>query len=196
MSERRFHARSILRGRPKGGYRRVSNAQICMIWRAYKSRLLPKFYDVRVYLALHEVAESLAMKHRMEAPRNTCKRETRLTYDRLKREVHAVMRSLNHQLIRASIGRLEEAGLVALNGPEISFASHPTELCDGNPQGFDEMWTAIDSRERVRARTIPIPRRILRYLARDGTPGITATLLGHSIRCLWFAGNQCSFAGH
>lgn len=196
MNTRRFHSRSILRDKPEGGYRRIANAQICMIWRAYKSRLLPKFYDVRVYFALHEVAETFQMNRRMRDQEPGRENSGRVTPDLVYREVYSIVRGLNRRLIVASVQRLERAGLVALTETAITFAADVNCLSTPEIPGFEEMWHALDGRETVRARSVPIPRRMLRYIARSGSAGSVATLLGHAVRCLWLRANMCSFAGH
>jgi hypothetical protein len=42
---------------------------------------------------------------------------------------------------------------------------------------------------------VPIPRRMLRHLARHGTRALIATALGHLIRCLWHRARKCVNGG-
>ena len=42
---------------------------------------------------------------------------------------------------------------------------------------------------------MPAPRRLLRWLAREGTPGLCATAAGVLLRCLWSKGRRCVSGG-
>lgn len=181
--------------KPPGGYRMISVPQICMAWRAYKTRLLPKFYDVCVYFALHETDERRRAENRKR--RNIGRMPRRFAFDRtrLVTELQDIVEGLSFRLVSASVRRLEGIGLVSITRHEITFARHACELRDTDLDGVDRMLGRIDRRGSVQRRAVPVPRRMLRYLARESTPGVAATLLAHAMRCLWLHRSTYRFVG-
>jgi len=62
--------------------------------------------------------------------------------------------------------------------------------------GDTEALTAMLDQISNRHRLIPVPRRLLRYLA-GGCPKVTvATILGHLMRCLYYRQGECRPQGH
>lgn len=181
--------------KPCGGYRLISVPQICMAWRAYKSKLLPKFYDLRVYFALHEVDERRAAENRKRRREGLRPRRFVLERRRLLTELHELLDGLNPRLISASLRRLQRIELVRVTRHQITFARWPSELRETELDGFERMLRRIDRRESIRRRPIPMPRRLLRDLASHATPGVLATMLAHAIRCLWLRHSSVRFIG-
>jgi len=179
-------------GKPAGGYRTVTTQQICAVWSAYRSKELTAFLDVRVYWALHEISER---RLRASALRRS---PLKLDRGRLVSDIQRLVCAGSPQRIRASLRRLQASGLVVWADGEIRF-NNPRQV-DANAQETIEMLERIDHRPEVRERSIAVPRRTLRFLARNGRPALGATILAHFIRCLWrdgdrfFATGSCSIA--
>lgn len=169
----------------KGGYRMVGNLQICMAWWAYHSGLLRTYRDFRVYMALHEVDERRAVENRKRRCRNRPARQFRYGREQLAAEVHALVGGAGGRHVVASLRRLERAGLVTISDSGVVFDSNPDRMPLDDLSGLWTMFGRIDTRKRVRGRSVPIPRSVLRYIA-GGCPAVrAATMLGYAIRCLF-----------
>ncbi|MBV8431992.1 MAG: hypothetical protein JO244_12550, partial [Solirubrobacterales bacterium] len=92
---------------------------------------------------------------------------------------------------RASIARLQKAGLLTWDDAKITFAESPDALNAPNLDGFWAMFRAIPNHRR----RVPVPRRVLRFLARGARPALIATILGHLVRCLYVRAGRCQARG-
>ena len=112
--------------------------------------------------------------------------------------VEMVERRTASELQRAPYYDLEE--LSRLTG---------VRVCRGAVRRLSDIGVVEWSRERVRVtgttgsasirrKWVPVPRRILRWLARNGTAADIATAFGHAIRCLYYDSKQkrCRSGGH
>jgi len=169
-------------GKPMGGYRIITTQQICAVWSAYRCKTLAAFLDVRVYWALHEIAERRA---RGVPPKG---RPSIVDQGVLVREIRTLLGKGSHQRIRASLQRLQGTRVVELTDREIRFGD--PRQANADQQEARAMLERIDHRTEVRERSIAIPRRTLRYLARNGRSALCATILAHLIRCLWQDGDR------
>jgi len=78
------------------------------------------------------------------------------------------------------IEALEASGLVVWTEPAIRMIPQPTDLHGLDPSAY----AAMRAHVHPLLYRVPVPRRILRYLAREGSPGLIATTLGVVLRCL------------
>lgn len=187
MNKHRRRHPSMTVGKPAGGYRTITTQQICAVWSAYRSRELTAFLDVRVYWALHELAE-----RRTRAP--ALRRSPwKLNRDRMLLDIHHLLCAGSPQRIRASLRRLEASGLVQYSESNIFFGDPRQVSPDGREA--NDMLERIDRRPEVRERSLAVPRRTLRFLARNGRPALCATILAHLIRCLWRKGARFCATG-
>ncbi|MBI1830509.1 MAG: hypothetical protein HYR84_03550 [Planctomycetes bacterium] len=179
----------------EGGFRVVSTRQICMVWSAYRDGTLAKLLDVRVYWALHEIADrrDAAMRAKRRAKEPAFPRQW--PRDLLVREVQRLVHSAAPAPIRASLRRLEAAGLVALTLEELRFADAVRHLPQPTVNDAEGMLLRIHPRLCVRERAFAFPRRMLRHLAASGGRCLHATVLAHLIRCLWRKGDSYSNVG-
>jgi len=113
----------------------------------------------------------------------------------LVQEVQRLVRFATPAPIRASLRRLEEAGLVSLAPSAVRFATEPTSLAELLSTEVERMLQRIHARRCVRERTITFPRRMLRFLAAGGCPSMQATVLAHLMRCVWRKGMSISNVG-
>ena len=154
--------------KPAGGFALMPVDQLLLPWHAYQHGLLTPM-GLRGYLASREM------------PERRCDLEPGTRFHYRARELQgllgpAVRRSQATQVIEA----LAASGLVAWTEPSIRLITHPIDL-----QGLDpNAYAALRAHVHPLLYRVPVPRRMLRYLAREGSPGLIATTLGVVLRCL------------
>jgi len=158
-----WHAR-----KPAGGFALLTVDHILLPWHAYQHGLIEPL-TLRGYLASREMSE------------RRCELEPGTRGHYRARELQellgpAVRRSQATTVIEA----LEASGLVAWTEPAIRLIPQPTDL-----QGLDpSAYAALRAHVHPLLYRVPVPRRLLRYLAREGSPGLIATTLGVVLQCL------------
>lgn len=163
----------------------MTNLQICMAWWAYRSGLLQTYRDFRVYMALHEIDERRVVENRKRKRDNLPPRRFRCDRNKLIDEIHRLVGGVGGRHVRASLRHLEAAGLVSISESGIEFDSTPRRMPVADLSRFYEMFERIDMRKRVRARSVPVPRSMIKHIA-GGCPTVrAATMLGYAIRCLF-----------
>ena len=144
--------------KPEGGFVFISVRQLCRAWVAYQQRLIC-LVDLWVWFAAQEL---VARRCQLKAGQTAHYRVEELT--RLVGGTHSMPVSLR---------RLATAGLLHWEETTLTF---PDERAH---RGDTEALTAMLEQITNRHRLIPVPRRLLRYLA-GGCPKVTvATILGH-----------------
>ncbi len=157
--------------------------------------MLSKFRDVRVYWALHEIAERREAACRRQESVSRGPRRIRLDASAVAMEIRRLTAIQTLSAIRSSLRRLERAGLVTVNGDGIGFVRREEVEVGDLDQLTHAMASRIDHREAVHTRTVRIPRRTLRYLASCGRPAVVATMLGAMMRSLWVRRGRLITAG-
>ncbi|MBU0508010.1 MAG: hypothetical protein ABII12_03535 [Planctomycetota bacterium] len=173
----------------------ITNLQVCMAWHAYKSGLLRTYRDFRVYFALHEIDERRQAENRKRRCRKQVQREFVFDRKKLTDEVHSLVGGAGGRHIRSSLRRLERAGLIQMTESTIDFDETPERMPAEAIAGVIEMFNRIDSRKRVRTRSLPLPRRMIRHIAGDCPAARAATVLGYAMRCLFPARKGISAEG-
>lgn len=155
--------------RPKidGGYVLGSVAQLLTAWWAYKSGLI-RLADLRAWFALLE----------MKARRCRIEPGARARYTRV--ELGRLIGG-SKRLATSSLNRLQAAGLVSPD-PEHGVALAVSS--DGIPGPLAGFWRALPKAPK-RSR-VPIPRRIVRWIARGASASQIATAVGTCVRCLYW----------
>lgn len=154
--------------KPRGGFVLVSVTKLAMTWWAYRTGLI-RARDLRVALACHVAVAARCRMPRGETP---C-----FTHAELAQSCGAGERS-----IRSSLKHLERSGLLAWSESAIRFAESPDALASDDLAGFFAMLDGIPNRKRL----VPVPRRMLRFLAGGATPTLIATVLGLLFRSLYY----------
>lgn len=98
-------------------------------------------------------------------------RKPRFTHDELRRLVSTTA----EQHVRTSLNRLETHGLVQFFEDEVQVIPHEVVDDPGRP--------------------VPVPRPLLRLLARSTGRAFIATALGHLLRCLFYKRGRCRSGG-
>lgn len=97
-------------------------------------------------------------------------------------ELHGMVGGVGGEHIRHSLNRLDKAGLVCWSettlqigdGEAIEYLDDSAELC-----------RMADLTVNIR-RKVPVPRRVIRFLAGGQRPVVIATVFGHLLRCVYY----------
>ena len=159
--------------KPEGGFQFIAVRQLCAVWCAYKTARIP-LLDVRVWFA----AQELVARRCQLRP----ERQPTYTYDELARVVGGVGD------VSASLHRLQASELLTWTPHAITFnPSLPEQVSSA----LAPMLAQITNHKR----RVPVPRRLLRFLAGGCTRVLLATVLGHLFRCLYYRDGQCQPEG-
>lgn len=154
--------------RPKGGFVLISVMKLAMTWWAFRTGLI-RALDLRVYFACHLVVAARC--------RTMLGRVPSFTHAELAKRT-----GVGEKSTRASLRRLERAGLLTWSESGITFSASPDALACSDLSGFWAMFERLPNRKRL----VPVPRRILRLIANGASPSLIATVIGHLIRCLYY----------
>lgn len=161
-------------GTPKGGFVFVSATGLLATWWSYKAGLI-EYRDVRAWLACHEVKARRCTLEKGRAPRFA------------EGEVGRLVGGVGGEHVRASLRRLARASLLSWSESCIEFRA-ATEGLPADAIAFIESVTN-------HRRRIPVPRPLLRFLARERKPVLVATAIGHLLRCMYFRTRRCEPKG-
>lgn len=154
--------------KPDGGFALISVTKLAMTWWSYRSGLI-RAADLRIALACHVAAASRCRMKPGESPS--------FTHAELARTCGVGERS-----VRASLARLKRSGLISWSESAIVFADSPDALASDDLADFFAMLERIPNRKRL----VPVPRRMLRFLADGASTTLIATVLGLLLRCLYY----------
>lgn len=160
--------------KPEGGFRFISVVQLCMVWWAYQEGLI-RLADLRVWFAAHEL---VARRCQLIKPGQ----QPIYTYEELDQLVGRGGR------IPASIRRLQASGLLTW---EIRTITFPAEPPGRNLSGLEAMLAKVPNHHRH----VPVPRRLLRFIAAGCRRAVIAAILGHLFRCLYYHKGECKPQG-
>jgi hypothetical protein len=161
--------------KPEGGFVFISVRQVCRVWVAYQQRLI-QIVDLWVWFATQEL---VARRCQVQRGQPIHYREEELT--RLVGGTHSMPVSLR---------RLAQAGLLHWDETKLTFPDERTHMSDS------EALTTMLAQIANSNRRIPVPRRLLRYLAGGCHKVMVATILGHLLRCLYYRQGECAPRGH
>src|SRR5713101_7273246 len=156
--------------KPQGGFVLISVVQLCMAWWAYRAGRI-RLIDLRVWFATHELVARRCLLRPGQQPRYTCE------------ELHQLVGGGGG--IPASLQRLTAAGLICWAATTISFPAEPA------PEQECSRLSAMLAQIRNHHRLVPVPRRLLRFVAGGCRRSLIATMLGHLFRCLYYSQGQC-----
>ena len=162
-----------------GGYKTVSVIQMCNAVSALISRLI-SFQAFRVYIACFElVAVREAAERTRKKERGVGKKEVRYRVEEIQRLVGG-----KECQLRAILKRLEKLNLLSFSEAYISMTETPLT--------FATDFIAKVSPSRKPTRKIPIPRRLIRFMAKSNKPALVKTLITFLIRGLsWNQRTRC-----
>jgi len=94
--------------------------------------------------------------------------------------------------VTAALQQLEALGLLAWSPQAIRFLPHAEVLREALVQ---EGYRTLRAQLVPGLRWVPVPRRLLRWLAQEGQPGLIATAWGVLLRCMRYKARQCVAGG-
>ena len=165
--------------KPHGGFLFITALQPCLIWWAYRDHYI-QLRDVRTWFGAWEVqARRCLMKPGQEA---------HYTVDEFGR---LLGQHVGPVQVRASLRRLEVVGLLHWSSAELTFPRAIDALTVTPSTRLTSMLEAI----AMPHRRIPVPRRLVRFLAGARRRCLIATILGHLVRCLYYTHGTCTAKG-
>src|SRR5215813_8547356 len=165
--------------KPHGGFRFLTVQQLCLVWWAYRIRLI-QLLDLRVWFAAQEMVARRCQLAPGHIPEFT------------PQELQGLVGGAGGEHLRASLRRLAAAGLLTWSATQLTFATSPTDLRGQHDlSAFHTMSAAIPNP----ARRVPVPRQAVRLIAGGCRPSVIATILGHLIRCLYYREHRCISGG-
>ena len=161
--------------KPEGGFVFISVRQLCRVWVAYQQRLI-RIVDLWVWFAAHElVARRCQVK------------PGHVVYYRTEELTDLV--SGTHSMA-SSLRKLARANLLHWHVNKLTFPDDRSTLSDC--AAVQAMLEQITNRHRL----IPVPRRLIRYIAGGCHRVMVATIVGHLLRCLYYRDGGCRPQGH
>src|SRR5499433_2227655 len=169
----------LIAKKPHGGFRLLIVQQLCLVWWAYRSRLI-QLMDLRVWFAAQEMVARRCQLAPDQVPAYT------------PTELHGLVGGVGGEHLRASLRRLEAVGLLAWSRTQLTFATSPADLRGIHDLAdFRDMLHAIPNAQR----RVPVPRQVVRCIAGGCRATVIATMLGHLIRCLYYRDQRCISGG-
>lgn len=172
MEHKIERTRTVSVGVPDGKYSLIPATALCAAWQAYREGRI-RFIDLRVWFAAHEIVE-----------RRCVLAKNRLPSYRLE-ELAVLVGSGAGEHLQSSLRRLMDTSLLEWTSTRIDFP--PCEV----GAGLANMLRLVANYRRK----VPIPRRILRYLATARQPAVVATILGLCLRGLYHRAGVCHAGG-
>ena len=161
--------------KPIGGFVFLTVQQLCLVWWAYRIRLI-HLRDFRVWFAAQEIGARRCQLTPGQVPEYTLN------------ELHRLVGGVGGEHLRASIRRLEAVGLLTWSSTKLTFATSATALRGVHDlSDLHSMYNAIPNNRRC----VPVPRQAIRLIAGGCRATVIATMLGHLIRCLYYRNHRC-----
>jgi hypothetical protein len=152
--------------KPEGGFCFISSTSLLAVWEAYR-RAQIRMVDLRAWFGCFElVARRCGLQNG---------RQAHYSLDELALVV-------GDTRVVGAVQRLEAAGLLRWRADGI-------DLTMAEPDG------AVCGDTSLRRRPVPVPRRLIRFLALGTSRAILATVLGHLLTCLWYRQGECVSGG-
>lgn len=164
--------------KPAGGFCFMRVRSILAAWTALKLGTIALF-DLRLFLACHEAT---ARRCRIEPGRKPV-----YSFD----ELVALVGTGTRSKAKKAVERLEVAGLLRWDRHDISLDTARAEALLAETSEWSEMLDDVTNNQRK----VPVPRRILRFMARSRSKTLIGTVFGHLLRCLYYRKDRCVSGG-
>jgi hypothetical protein len=152
--------------KPEGGFCFISSTSLLAVWEAYK-RAQIRMVDLRTWFGCFElVARRCGLQNGRHAHYS----------------LNELALVVGDARVVGAVRRLEAAGLLRWRADGI-------DLTMAEPDG------AVSSDTTLRRRPVPVPRRLIRFLAKGTSRATLATVLGHLLTCLWYRQGECVSGG-
>jgi hypothetical protein len=107
-------------------------------------------------------------------------------------ELRRLLRAPRLAPVTAALRQLEALGLLAWSPQAIQFLPQAQALQEALSQ---DGYQTLRAQLAPGLRWVPVPRRLLVWLAQEGQPGVIATALGVLLRCMRYKARQCVAGG-
>jgi hypothetical protein len=164
--------------KPAGGFCFIPAELLLAAWWAFRTEQI-RLLDLRVWLACFELVARRCRLQKGRLPRYQWREIQQLTG----------LSDTGH--VRRAVARLQELGLLEWGQTRITF---PASTRDVRVADADTMHAWIRTVPN-RRRKVPVPRRLLLYVARSQRRVLIATALGHILRCMYYRERQCVSGG-
>lgn len=156
--------------KPEGGFRFISVVQLCALWAAYHAKLIGPS-ELQVWFAAQEMVARRCLALKKGQPVSYAISELE---ELTERDGGA-----------ASLKHLTHYGLLTWASEAIAFPidSHLA----GQQTRLQDMLALVPNNQRQ----VPVPRRMLRFLAGGSSRVMVATVIGHLFRCLYYRNGEC-----
>src|SRR5438132_1688367 len=142
--------------KPVGGFIFLTVQQLCLLWWAYRTRLI-QLRDFRIWFAAQEIAARRCQMDTGQVPTYT------------PGELHGLVGGVGGQHLRASLRRLDALGLLRWTSTTLTFATAPTDLRQGpDLTGLHATLQTISYPQRL----VPSPRDTLPLVALACPPSV------------------------
>src|SRR5712691_6008343 len=165
--------------KPAGGFLDCPVDHLTLPWWLYQQGTMA-FGTLRVWLGTLELVE----KRCCTAP------EAPVHYR--PEELRRLLRAPRLAPVTAGLQQLEELGLLAWSPQVIQFLPQAQALREALTQ---DGYQTLQAQLAPGLRWVPVPRRLLVWLAQEGQPGVIATALGVLLRCMRYKARQCVAGG-
>jgi len=153
---------------PAGGYIIIRAGALLGVWAGFRAKII-RLVDLRVWLACHELVARRTAARKGVAPRYTIA------------ELHKLVGGVGGKRLEASVRRLTAAGFLHWTSVRIELRG--------------EIAADVEAHTVSPKRLVPVPRRLVRYLAGGVTKVTAATVLGHLLRCVYYQRGLCTSEG-
>lgn len=161
-----------------GGYITFSVTELVMVWWLYQTHQI-ELFDLRVWFGCSE----MVCRRRWLSEG----REPIFATSELGKLVGA-----GTSRVRAALRRLSAVGALAFTRTKLKLATSPECLQVPELEGFWELLEQVENHKR----TVPVPRRLVKFIAGGTSRVMTATLLAHFLRCLYLRGGKTHATGN
>jgi len=156
-----------------GGYQTLSPIQICNALGALEDGII-SFRAFRVFFACVAELASRDAAERTARLRFSWRRPARIRFT--VEDIAQLVECRSVRVVRGELRRLEAAGLLTFSRDSLKLSNRPIEAA--------ECLVASASAGRSPSRSVPVPRPILRLLARPGTASTAKVVLAYMLRGL------------
>lgn len=164
--------------KPEGGFCLITAMALMRAWWAYRRSII-RLYDLRVWLACLELIARRCSLKEGEPARFT------------EKEIHALIGGVGERHVSHAIRRLEAANLIHWSPSALRVVGQGR----GESKARDVESVFVPVTLPNERRLVPIPRRLIRFLAREGTRALMGTAFGHLLRCLFYKRGECLAEG-
>lgn len=164
--------------KPGGGFCFISAMALLRAWWAYRRGFI-RLYDLRVWFACFELL----------ARRCGAKSGIRPRYQF--EEIHRLVGGAGGTHVRTAVCKLRQAGLLQWSESRITMLD-PSGTWDAEAAAdFDGVLEHVPNHRRL----VPVPRRIIRFIAGGARRAVIATIIGQLLRCVYYYKGSCRPSG-